>query len=115
MRRPRKLSVGEETLALQLRAEKITGWEREYRFASPRCWRFDFVFPRHRLAIEVDGGNRMVRRDKNGKPVVVGRHTGEKDAEKANTAALLGWRVLRYSPAQVRRGDAIAAILEALK
>ena len=77
---------------------------REYVFASPRRWRFDFAFPRIKLAIEVEGR---------------GRHQSfggfEKDAEKYNAAVKLGWRVLRYTPAMVMRGDAINDVLEILR
>ena len=30
--------------------------EREYIFAPPRRWRFDFRWPGHMLAVEVEGG-----------------------------------------------------------
>lgn len=99
-------------MALQLRASKVTGWQREYEFAKSigRKWRFDFAWPAQRLCVEIDGGNRMVR---NG--VAVGRHTSEKDAEKLNTAATMGWRVLRYTPRQVKRGDALQGVLNAIR
>ena len=34
--------------------------------------------------------------------------------EKYNTAALLGWTVLRFTPAMVKSGAAINLVLEAL-
>jgi hypothetical protein len=40
-------------------------------------------------AVEVDGGQFAP---------LGGRHNGDKDREKLNTAAALGWRVLRFSP-----------------
>lgn len=68
--------------------------EPEYRFHPVRRWRFDFAVPEHMLAIEVEGGS-----------YVQGRHTRGKgfaaDMEKYNTATLMGWSVLRYTPQQV--------------
>lgn len=39
------MSLGEETLLLQLRALKLPAPEREYRFHPGRRWRFDFAWP----------------------------------------------------------------------
>jgi len=63
----------------------------EYRFHPVRRWRFDFAWPAERggLALEVDGGQWMAGG---------GRHNGDKDREKLNVAACLGWRVLRVTP-----------------
>lgn len=101
-------SEGEETLMLHIRAEKLPAPEREFRFAAPRLWRFDFAWPDRMLAVEVEGGAW------NG-----GRHTRGsgfiRDAEKYNAAAMLGWRVLRFVTDQVRNGMAIAQVKEALK
>lgn len=68
---------------------------------SPGPWR-------HRLfLVEIDGGG-----------FVAGRHsrgTGmEKDAEKASAAAILGYRVIRCTPAQVNDGRALSWIKRAL-
>lgn len=60
----------------------------EHVFAPPRKWRFDFAWPDHMLAVEIEG----LTRDG-------GRHqtfTGFiKDAEKYEAAFRLGWRVYR--------------------
>jgi len=65
----------------------------ELPFHSSRKWRFDYAFPAYKVAIEVDGG-----------VYTGGRHSGGKgqvnDMEKLNAAAVLGWRVLRYTPDQ---------------
>ena len=37
------------------------------------------------------------------------------DMEKYNTAAKMGWKVLRYTTAMVKRGDAINDVVEILK
>ena len=38
-----------------------------------------------------------------------------KDCEKYNAAALLGWRVLRYTTGMIMSGQAINDVLEALR
>ena len=71
------------------------GWVEEYRFHPSRRWRFDFAHPGLLLAIEVDGS-----------VWVAGRHTRGagfiKDCEKINEAQMMGWKVLRYTPQQMR-------------
>jgi len=95
-------SEGEATLALHLKVEGIA-FVREYHFHPTRQWRFDFAFPEHMLAVEVDGNiwNQ-------------GRHTRgkgwEQDAEKLSEAAILGWYVMRFSTGQVKRLYALGQI-----
>ncbi len=63
----------------------------EHRFHPTRRWRFDYAWPDHRVALEVEGGIWSG-----------GRHTRGAgylgDLEKYNAATLLGWRVLRTTP-----------------
>lgn len=65
----------------------------EYKFCETRKWRFDYALPDEKIAIEIEGG-----------VYSYGRHTRGcgyiKDMEKYNEAALLGWKVLRYTPQQ---------------
>jgi very-short-patch-repair endonuclease len=100
-------SNAEESLATLIRWEKIREPVREFRFAPPRRWRFDFSWPERFVAVEVDGGS-----------FVAGRHTRgqgfERDLEKLNTAALIGWRVLRVTPRMIDDGRAIELIRRAL-
>lgn len=60
----------------------------EHQFHPTRRWRFDFAWPAHKVALEIDGGSGGY-----------GRHSRpggmRKDHEKFNTAAVMGWRVLR--------------------
>lgn len=101
------MSELEQEFAGQLRILGVERPERELRFAPPRRWRFDFAWPAHRLAVEIEGGT-----------WVQGAHTRgrhfERDAEKYNAAALAGWRVLRFTTDQVadwRAAREIEAIL----
>lgn len=100
-------SEGEELMALHIRAERLPPAEREWRFHPTRMWRFDFCWPGRRLALEVEGG-----------VWARGRHTRgsgyTKDLEKYNAAAMLGFRVLRFTTDQVKDGSAIALLREAL-
>jgi very-short-patch-repair endonuclease len=95
----REKSKGEEVMAQHLTAYKIP-FEREVMFYSQRRWRFDFVLPDHKIAIEVEGGVFS------GGAHTRGKHF-EEDAIKYNTASILGWKVLRFSTGQVTRGEAI--------
>lgn len=85
---------------MQLRAFKI-GFIREHQFCA-RKWRFDFAVPDKRVAFEIEGGT-----------WISGRHnTGagsQKDMEKYNEAAILGWKVLRFTTDMVKSGYAIQA------
>lgn len=64
----------------------------EFKFHPTRKWRADFSLPGAMILIEIDGG-----------VFSGGRHTRGagfiKDQEKLNAAARLGYRVLRYTPA----------------
>lgn len=101
------MSDAEEALATLIRWEKLPEPEREYRFAAPRRWRFDFCWPQKWLAVEVEGGT-----------FVQGRHsrgTGfENDCEKQNEAVIRGWGILRVTPKHIESGEAIAWIRRAL-
>jgi very-short-patch-repair endonuclease len=71
---------------------------KEYRFHPKRRWRFDYAWPEHRIAIEIEGG-----------AWIYGRHNRAKgfvnDMQKYNEAVMLGWRVLRYTPEQIKAGQ----------
>jgi very-short-patch-repair endonuclease len=72
--------------------------------ALDRGWAFDFAWPAHKLALEIDGATRLARwNPKLKRCVAVGRHAGEKDYWKLNAAILLGWRVLRFTTEMVQR------------
>lgn len=80
----------------------------EYYFCLGRHWRFDWAWPAHHLALEVEGGLWK------GKPCPLckqrtgGRHnrgTGFlRDMDKYNSAAIQNWRVLRCTPKDMKSG-----------
>jgi len=76
----------------------VPAYKMEYRFCLEHAYRFDFCWVNAKLALEIDGGNRMVRwSPKMKRNVAVGRHTGSADYVKLNTAIIYGWRVLRFT------------------
>lgn len=63
----------------------------EFKFHPARKWRFDLCLPLQRVAVEIEGGTWVKSRHTTG--------TGyRKDLEKYNQAAIMGFRVLRYTP-----------------
>jgi len=96
----RQESAGEAAFARALRlfGDDLSAPQREVEFARAafgRKWRADFLWPG--LIVEIDGG----RHAPGG-----GRHAGDADKDKLNHAAVLGYRVLRFSPQQVERDPA---------
>ena len=67
---------------------------REWRFHETRKWRFDYAWLAPRLALEVQGGVWTGGKHGRGAGIV-------KDHEKANAAAVLGWRILYCTPTQL--------------
>lgn len=80
---------------------------REYRFAPPRRWRFDYCWPDRRIALEIEGGTWNGGRHVRGKGY-------ERDCQKYNAATLAGWTVLRVTTPMVRDGRALALLEQAL-
>lgn len=62
---------------------------REYKFQK---WRFDFAWPKLKVAVEIDGGT-FASRELPGNHAVGMRY--QKDCIKNNAAQLEGWSVLR--------------------
>ena len=85
-------------------------WVLEYRFHPVRKWRFDAAVRYNGLmvAIEMDGGLFVRGRHSRGAGIV-------KDMEKLNSAVLLGWKVLRYTPQQIKAGLAYRDCEQLLK
>lgn len=75
----------------------------EHRFHPKRKWMFDYCWPDHGLALEVEGGGWARGRHNRG----AGFH---QDMEKYNEAVIAGWYVLRVTPLDMRDGRALALI-----
>lgn len=92
----------ERTLDHQIKSLQLTiPVEREYVFHPTRKWRFDFAIPELRIAIEVEGGTFSGKDTRH--TTGMGHH---EDCNKYNAAAMLGWRVLRYTAKHIASGQA---------
>lgn len=96
---PKKLSPGEECFVNHCKHYELTP-EREFHFMDGRKWRADFAFVDEKILVEIEGG-----------VFTRGGHTRgaayTKNCQKYNHAALLGYRILRFTTDQVLNGDAI--------
>ena len=111
--------TAEDQFAAQCRALKLPPVERQHVFAKEatgRLWRFDFAWRNYWLAVEIEGI--VPRRLPTGQVVVGGRHGSVagiiEDMEKYNTAALLGWTVLRFPQKYVRPKHAVEMTMRVL-
>ena len=102
------MSALEKEFELIIRGMKLNGYQKEFRFHPKRRWRFDFAWPDKMVAVELEGGT-----------WTGGRHTRGKgfrnDCEKYNSAAFLGWTVIRLTTDMVRPmewADNLERILE---
>ena len=92
----------EEAFAFWLTAHELRDLPkpvREFYFAKPRRWRFDFAWPGHKVAVEIEG----LLWSGGG-----GRHQRAKgfveDCEKYEAALRLGWTVYRVPASWVLKG-----------
>lgn len=114
---PRKADGPEELFASQCRSYGLPAFEQQLVFAKAmgRRWRFDFAWRDYWLAVELEG---LVPRRVGREIVAGGRHgsiAGIKgDMEKYNTAALLGWTVLRFEQNDVKPRRAIEFTMRVL-
>lgn len=86
---------------------------KEYKFHPTRRWRFDYATadPALKIAIEVEGGAWTNGRHTRGSGFI-------KDMEKYNTAASMGWTILRVTPDEkltAKTVDLIRKTLESKK
>ena len=103
-----KGNEAEQVLAYQCTADGLTDFEQEYRFDQTRRYRLDLAFPKQKVGIEINGG--IWHGKAHSSPLMILR-----DMEKANLLIQLGWRVLRYTPAQVKQGEAIEGLKSLLR
>ena len=101
----------EEHLLWMIRAVELPEPVREYKFAAPvgRKFRADFCWIDEKIIAEVEGGTWMPK----------SRHTSgagfEKDAIKYNLAALMGYRVFRFTRSMIESGQAVATLERAFE
>ena len=98
----------EEELALAIQDEGLPAPTREFYFAKPRRFRADFAWPDRKILAEVEGGTWSGGRHVRGKGY-------EADCEKYSIAAMLGYRVLRFTTAMVRDGRAIGFLAATIR
>lgn len=96
-------SKAEENLAFAMEFDGIEQPIREFKFSTTRRWRFDFAWPEHKFAVEVEG----LTHDG-------GRHQRIEgfinDLVKYEAAMLDGWTVYRCSKSMINSGRALEVI-----
>jgi very-short-patch-repair endonuclease len=104
-----KQSDLEAMMAGSLRLNQLPVPVSEFHFAQSlnRQWRFDFAYPTQQIGIEVEGGTWANGRHSRGAGM-------EKDMEKYNMAAILGWLVLRFNDHMIEDNRAADAVRTAL-
>lgn len=94
-------------LIAQCRALGCPEPAREWDFRADRRWRFDLAWDTYGIAAEIEGG------------IHNGRHTRAAgfaaDAEKYNTAACMGWVVIRIPSPMIHNGHGATYIALALQ
>jgi very-short-patch-repair endonuclease len=73
---------------------------RELVFHPTRKWRFDYAWPDLKIAVEIEGGIWMNGRGAHSRPSNI-----ERDMQKQNAGGLLGWRIFRFTPRQLKTGE----------
>jgi hypothetical protein len=94
------LVKGEANILLTKHLEELGfEWLPEFVFHSDRQWRFDYLIwnEQGRFALEIEGGAWTRGRHTRGKGFIA-------DMEKYNFAAIMGYRVLRFTPDQILKG-----------
>lgn len=92
---------------LKLFNSVIKGWVAEYKFHPTRRWRADFANPTLKIIIECEGGVWSSGRHVRGTGYI-------NDIIKYNQATLLGWRIFRFTPQMMEKGEFFAIIQEAV-
>jgi hypothetical protein len=91
----------------QLKMAGLPAPKPEHEFHPERGWRWDYSWPRERVALEVHGA--VWKR---------GRHTRgagfTEDRRKMNEGTLAGWLVLEVTTEMVTSGEALAFVERAL-
>lgn len=106
--RPKQDESANREFMIQCQGLKLPPAAVQWRFANSkhpnnaaRKWRCDVLFPDYRLMVEIDGG--IWVRGAHSHPTDIIRNM-----TKQNDAMLLGYQVLRFTPAEVKTGHAVA-------
>lgn len=108
---PSKRTRLEDMLERRIRDDGLPLPVKQFLWARPeRMYRSDFAYVQERILIEVQGG--IWAQDP-------GRHNRgsgyETDCQRDNLAALLGWKLLRFTERMIKYGEACETIQRALK
>jgi very-short-patch-repair endonuclease len=98
----------ERELLFHIKALKLPFPVPEYPCVPDRKFRWDFAWPDHKVAVEVQGGIWTQGAHARGNGLL-------RDYEKANLASLHGWCVLYVAAEHIRTGRAIEWIRDALE
>lgn len=90
MKKPKALVWLDWNLAYWCNEKAIT-MEKEFQFDEIRKWRFDYAMPSVKIAVEYEGGVFLQKSGHN-----TAKHYN-KDTDKYNRAAALGWRIIRVT------------------
>lgn len=82
--------------------------EPEFKFHPRRKWRWDFAWIAEKVALEIQGALWTQGRHSRGTGYLA-------DNEKANAGVILGWRLLRVSPAEIKSGAVFPLLRRALR
>jgi very-short-patch-repair endonuclease len=100
----------ERALLTQIRMFNLPKPVAEFYAIPGRRFRFDFCWEEERLLCEIQGGIWMKNRSGHSSGTGINR-----DTEKANLAVLAGWRVLAFTGDQIKSGQAIQWLKQALE
>jgi very-short-patch-repair endonuclease len=92
----------ERLLAAQILWANLPPPEREFKLFADRKYRGDFVWPKSRLCVELQGGCHTIRA------------RWLQDIDKSQHLLLAGWRLLYLSPEDVKKGRAVDLIFHVL-
>lgn len=93
----------EQAFATQVRMVGLPDPEREVKLSSEYAHRWDFVWPRYRLAVEINGGIWNVGGHSTGRGIL-------RDMTKLRIATLAGYRSFQFDADAVEDGSAVAAV-----
>lgn len=82
----------------------------EYEFTAERKFRIDFAIPKHKIAIEIDGG--IFMRGRSGHSSGTGI---KRDQEKTTLLSVYGWRVMRITPDEQFKTKTLETIKRMIK